>query len=590
MRFIYGLSVAAGDDRGVSGEEGKAMQTSMTMQTQKTVDTTSCQRTHIVRSQKWIISLYIASKDHCRGVARRRPRSATSAAPTGVRHMVSCIVACSALFCGLSSTAMGLTAEEFRNGLMRNSNIMKTSGELFAWHASAGISGFIEGYYAYGKDKAWLEEACRYYDFLISKMEKEPDGYMGWVGTYFGLEPEIGAVVIGDALLIDPMLAFAEIVMKDPALRKSPLGKKAEEYIALARKVLVEKWDKRGGYYEDGMFASYLSTGVVIDKDTHELKALPGKKWSENLNKHAKMGTCFLKLYRITGEPMFKERAEKIFGHYKAIMRYPRNENRYFWNFWEPLAPFDFKPEGDNAVSWIAVHHSHPGYMQYECSAFVEAYHTGIVFTEDDMKKIVNCNLWMWNHSLTNIHFKAPDGVLLTSKSSPMPGQDAGFLWSSLADFDPTIREIYAAQLKESKEAVEIAYFNKVTCKEPPSYKRKYVSGKVTLPDITIYPNTEIIMAVAVPSHISVSKGETIRLACKVNVKGTVKVTLFSEDGKKPLFEIGTIDIQPYKDMFGVSSIHWDGKDKSSKTLTGNYRVRFTLNDSAREWRIKVEE
>ena len=496
---------------------------------------------------------------------------------------------CTILLCCLSNNVLGVTAKEYCDRMINNPRLKTSSGENFSWNAAWGIEGFCQGYYVNNKDKAWLEESSRYYDFLISKMEKEPDGYPGWVGPYPGLEPEIGSVVIGDANLIDPMLSFAEIVMKDAELKNSPLGKKAEEYIALARKVLVEKWDKRGGYYEDGMFASYLNTGIVIDKDTHELKSIPGHKWSENLNKHGRMGNCFLKLFRITGEPMFKKRAEKIFGHYKAIMRYPKDENRYFWNFWEPLAPFDFKPEGDSTASWVAVHHGQPGYIGLESYLIAEAYHTGVVFSEDDMKKIVNCNLWMWNHSLTNIHFKAPDGMLKMPSYASKPGADAGCLWSLLADFDPTIREIYAAQLKNSKDELEVAYFNKVVCKEPPSYKRKYVTGEVTLPEITVYPNTDITMAVATPSHISVGKGETMRLACKVEIKGTVKVNLCSEDGKTRLFEIGAIDIQPYKDMCGVSSIWWGGKDKDGKALQGNYRVRFTLNDSTREWRIKLE-
>ncbi len=493
-----------------------------------------------------------------------------------------------AVFLSFSTGAFCETAKSFHAKMMANPNINKSSGEAFSWFAAYGIEGFIQGYYVNNKDRAWLEEASSYYDFLISKMEKEPDGYMGWVGPYFGLEPEVGSVVIGDANLIDAMLAFSEIVMKDPSLKSSPLGKKAEEYIALARSVLVEKWDKRGGYYENGMFASYLNTGIVFDKGANQLRALPGKKWSENLNKHARMGVCFLKLFRITGEQMFRDRAEKIFSHYKAIMRYHKSEDRYFWNFWEPLAPFDFKPEGDNAASWVAVHHSNAGYQMIECSFLVEAYHTGVVFSEDDMKKIINTNLWMWNNSLTDIHFKASDGVAKTPGYAKKPGSDAGCLWPSLADLNPKIREIYAAQLKKSRNELETGYFNKVTCKESPSFKRKYVAGEVKLPEIQIYPSTEIVMAVAIPSDFSASKGETTRIAVKVNVKGTVKVNLFSADGKTPLFEIGTIPISPYKDMYGVSSITWDGKDKTGKPLEGSYRVRYTLNDSTREWKIKI--
>jgi len=488
-----------------------------------------------------------------------------------------------ALIVFFSSSALGITAKSFRQGLMANPNIAKTSGEMFSWHASAGIGGFIQGYYAYGKDKAWLEEASIYYDFLISKMEKEPDGYMGWVGPYFGLEPEVGAVVIGDANLIDPMLAFSEIVMKDPALKSTSLGVKAEGYIALARKTLVEKWDKRGGYYEDGMFASYLSTGIIIDQKTHQLRALAGKKWSENLNKHGRMALCFLKLYRITGEQMFRDRAEKIFGHYKAIMRYSKDEDRYFWNFWEPLAPFDWK--GSKPQSWVDVHPYRSGYQVFESSAFVEAYHTGVVFSEEDMKKVINTNLWMWNKSLTDIHFKSANGKPTGEENGKV--EDAGALWPSLAEFDPKIREIYAAELKKRNNEVETAYFKNIICKEPPSFKRKYVTGEVKLPDIPVYPSKDIGMAVCIPSHISAGKNEEMKIGCKVMEKGTVKITLFSEDGKTPLFEIGGLESARANDIYYMK---WNGKDRNGQALKGNYRVRFTMNDSTREWRIKLEE
>jgi hypothetical protein len=335
---------------------------------------------------------------------------------------------------------------------------------------------------------------------------------------------------------------------------------------------------------------SYLCTNLVYDRVNRKLTAL-GPKHSENLNKSGKMGACFLKLYRITGEPMFKERAEKIFGHYKAIFRYHQDENRYFWNFWEPLAPFDFKPEGDNAFSWVAVHPYRPGYQLAECDFMVQAYHAGVVFTEDDMRKIVNTNLWMWNQSLADIHFKSSDGTLKIGKSYHGAGEDCGCLWPSLADFDPTLRKIYSALLEKGKNnEVEKAYFKNVTCKEPPSYNRKDVSGQVTLPEIPVCPSKDIIMAVAVPSRIDTGKGQEMRLATKVLVKGRVKVSLLSEDGKKVICDIGEIPISPYKDMFGVSSIKWNGKDSNGKAFKGKYLVRFALNDSTREWRIELTD
>lgn len=500
------------------------------------------------------------------------------------RNLFAVLTGLSVLFC-LSTGAFSETAKGFRDKLMSNGNIGKTSGELFTWHARAGIDGFIQGYYAYGKDKSWLEEATKYYDFLISKMKKEPDGFMGWSGTDISSSKGItSSVVIGDSNLLDPMLEFSEIVMKDPALKSTPLGDKAKKYMELAKETLIDKWDKRNAYYVDGRFASYLYTGVVIDDKTKQIKVLSNKVISENLNKHGRMGACFLKFYRITGEPMYKERAEKIFGHYKAIMRYHKDENRYFWNFWEPLGPFDWKTS--IPASWVDVHPNRAGYQAAECSHFVEAYHTGVVFSEDDMKKIINTNLWMWNKSLSKIHFTSADGTA-TGREEGKEGADAGTLWSSLADFDPKIREIYSARLKEGNNEVAAAYFKNVTCKEAPSFKRKFVTGEVTLPDIPIYPSRDISMAVCIPAHISAAKNEMMKIGCKVKAVGTVKLNLFSDDGKTSLFEIGSLTAKRGNEF---CSMKWDGKDKSGKALKGNYRVRFTMKDSTREWPVKLED
>lgn len=533
---------------------------------------------------------------------KNSPENSTSNRGARLRHIV-CWCVCLIFGAGVGwsqtvatnaapATTPTITAKSFREKIMANNSLAKATGETFAWASTYEIVGFFHGYYAY-QDKSWLEEASTFIDYQISRLETEPDGFKGWVGIHYGIKGQEASVVIGDALICKYMLMFSEIVLKDEALKKSPLGKKAEEYVALAKSILVDKWDKRGGYYEDGMFMSYLSTGWVVDRKENKAVEFPDKKWSENLNKHATMGSCFLKLYRITGEKMYKERAEKIFGHYKAIFRYHKDEDRYFWNFWEPLAPFDFKPEGDNAKSWIAVHPCQPGYQVGECEEIVEAYHTGVVFSEDDMKKLVNNNLWMWNKSLTDIHFKSADGTEIIAKNYPRAGQDAGALFPSLVYFDPQLRSVQAVLLSRASgmaNQIEKDYFEKVVCKQEPSYKRKYVTGKVTLPDITVCPSREIIMAVAIPAHIDTSKGEEMRLACKVNVKGPVKVSLVSEDGKQLIYEIGEIPISPYKDMYGVSSIRWNGKDKDGKAYQGNYRVRFTLNDSTREWKIKLTD
>ena len=403
-------------------------------------------------------------------------------------------------------------------------------GEVFSWEAKFGIEAYIEGHYAFN-DKKWLDEAVKYYDWLISKMEKEPDGYMGWLGPLPKDKSGVfGSDVVGDGNLIDQMLKFSEIVLKDPAL-KSVYGKKAEEYVNLAKKTLIDKWDDKKCWYVDGRFGVYLNPSMWVDKtDPAKWIIKEELKESDNLNKHARMGTAFLKLYRLTKDPVYKERAEKIFGHYKSIMNYYKDENRYVWNFWEPFGPFDVVTVDGKAQprKWVAVHPTSKHYQNLETKMIVEAYHTGVVFTEEDMKRILNTNLWMWNKSFDDPQFKSADG-----------STNAGALWDALVDFDDTIRKLYAKEFElkgklKEKDEMSLAYFKNVVMKEPPGFKRKYVEGDVKLPDITVYPSKEISMAVAIPAHISLSKNEKTAIMCKINkgVNGDLKVGLYSGDGK----------------------------------------------------------
>jgi len=445
-------------------------------------------------------------------------------------------------------------------------NSKKPKGELFCWIAAFYIDNFVNGYLAYN-DTAWLDTGIKYYDWALSKREKTHDDYLGWIGPYGGQEGGlIGEAFIGDAVIFNEILRFCEVVNNSPEL-KSKYGKKAEEYMADARKQLIDKWDKRGCYYEDGGFAVYIKQTTWWDDKSKKWIEREKERGTENLNKHAKMATCFLKFYRITKEKMFFDRAEKIFGHYKQIMRWHKNEDRYIWNFWEPFGPFDMtsKPKG-----WVDVHTQRPGYQAAESAMMAEAYHTGCVFNETDMRRIVNTNLWMWNKSFDNPKFKSADGET-----------NAGTLWKALSDFDATIRQLTEKTLKDSGDVVEYDYFKKVVCKEPPSYKRKYVTGNVNLPEINLYPNTDISMAVVIPATLSLKANEKIKLCCKVKATGKLIVDLYTSDGKTLIKNLFKEDIKKANDFYTQK---WDG----TGTSKGNYRIRWTLNNSISDRPLKI--
>ncbi|MCS7180564.1 MAG: hypothetical protein NZ891_04355, partial [bacterium] len=378
-----------------------------------------------------------------------------------------------------------------------------------------------------------------------------------------------GSAIVGDANLVNLMLAIAEIIIKDKNLY-SKYGKKAEEYINLGKEI-IEKWDKRGCWYEQFGYGKYLvQTKFILPSKPDEWITMEDWQISENLNKSGKMGVVCLKLYRILGDKFYRDRAVKIFSYYKSIMRYIEKEDRYIWNFWEPFAECDMT---SIPKSWVDVHPERGGYQAAEVSFFVESYHTGVVFDEKDIKRFINTNLWMWNKSYENPQFKSANGKT-----------NAGTLWSSLSDFDETIRKLNGILLEKQKGNVAIVekdYFQNIVCKEPPSFKRKYIKDDkdVIIPEIPLYNSEDISMAVVIPMIFD----NWTKISAKLEKDGKLEIYLYSKDGKmvEKIFDENV--------KAGYKTIRWDGKNKQTgEKYKGEYKIRFVFGNSLREVPIKI--
>ena len=119
--------------------------------------------------------------------------------------------------------------------VMANPNLKvegQVTGEQFCWHAASGADDFVDGYLG-SQDAAWLDHGAAYFDWLVSLMATAPDGYRGWIGPYIYDGQYWCDVHVGDAILINPMLRFAEVVLADDALKKTH-GPRAQRYVQLA--------------------------------------------------------------------------------------------------------------------------------------------------------------------------------------------------------------------------------------------------------------------------------------------------------------------------------------------------------------------
>ena len=67
------------------------------------------------------------------------------------------------------------------------------------------------------------------------------------------------------------------------------------------------------------------------------------------------MGIACLRIYRITGENEYRQKALKIFNFMKSRMCL--FDDHYVWNYWEPLGPWDVDAEEANKLRhWVNVH------------------------------------------------------------------------------------------------------------------------------------------------------------------------------------------------------------------------------------------
>jgi hypothetical protein len=385
--------------------------------------------------------------------------------------------------------------------ILGNPNLKKFSrGEDFCWHAAYDLPRFVAGYRA-TKDTAWLDWGVRYYEFLVDRLDTGPDGYRGWIGPYEYDESVWCDVHVGDAILFDGLLGFSEVVLGDRAL-EARYGEPARRYVELARRNLFDKWDARGTWVIDGPFAAYRSWNrygrpenfkdwPVRDEIKNSNLALP-------FNKQDDLASAALKLYRITGEAKFRERAFRIFAFQKS--RLQLIDDHYCWNYWEPYGAADVDQAAGRTRHWVGVHPDRP-YQAGEVAHMVDAYHTGVVFDEQDMRRIVNTNLRvMWNGSFDAPHFRNSNG---------RTDQKAGTLWTALADFDEAARK-----LARRDEAAA-------------GFERRRLKGPVEVFEWPFTSCPEINMAAALDGGAL--------LACNAAVRGKIEIAQYSVDGARKL-------------------------------------------------------
>jgi hypothetical protein len=282
-------------------------------------------------------------------------------------------------------------------GDARNRYCDKALGEDIGWLMTPFMEGFYYGYMA-SKDPRWVDMLVDWTDSWVKRAVKEPDGCLGWprpeaAGTKVDNLDDFNAdSMLGEAMVLRPAVLLAHEILKTPALKRK-YAAKAQSYLKLSQQI-YEKWDRRGGWRETqhgGIISLVLPYGIdgKSGKWTagYATRNAPGHGFSHPDNKANLVARWLLAMSDATGEPLYKERAEKWFKLMKSRMKLKAGGTYEIWNYWQPAGPWDYKPDG-SPKHWIGVH-PNGGYYQVDVAGIVDAYEHGVVFSREDIDRLI---------------------------------------------------------------------------------------------------------------------------------------------------------------------------------------------------------
>ena len=160
---------------------------------------------------------------------------------------------------------------------------------------------------------------------------------------------------------------------------------------------IFEKWDKRGAWRPsgDGVMTVVLPFGIEVRTgqwtEGFREKDAPGHGFSHPDNKANLVASWLLAMFDATGDPVYRERAEKWFRVMKSRMKLDSDGTYRIWNYWEPAGAWDYRYYVLNK-HWIGVH-PNAGYYVTDVDAIVDAYEHGLVFTTEDISRLVKTAL-----------------------------------------------------------------------------------------------------------------------------------------------------------------------------------------------------
>ena len=313
--------------------------------------------------------------------------------------------------------------------------------EELGWLVSPFLDGFYYGYLATRETK-WVERLVDWADSCIRRAVKEPDGYLGWPKVSDQTEGFDYDSMLGEAMILRPMVLMADQILKTPAL-KAPWGGKASSYLELAERTF-EKWDRRDSWRDCTLGGLWVVQYFGMDPGTGQWTEGFARRKSEAFshpdNKENLIALWLIGMFDVTGKTIYRERAEKWWQLMRSRMR-TRDDGKYFvWDYWDPAGSWDYKPDG-KTKHWVGVH-PNGGYYAIDLEGIVAAYQHNLVFQREEIDRLIATNRdFMWNQQVAAAKFQRIDG----GPADPRWPNSPGVLWNALLPYDETLRKIFVA-------------------------------------------------------------------------------------------------------------------------------------------------
>ena len=324
-----------------------------------------------------------------------------------------------------------------------------TDGEKITWFVTPYLRGMVLMAEATG-DRECLDTFCREFERLQSLASTDIDGLFGWPteqGSYGKHGPR--CVIMDDAIISWPALRLVKIVRADPELRKV-YGERAERYLKFIEEKLFPKWQP--------FWIEFPGKTVTLRRADGSWKRIevtlpgpagvyvfpePGGKQGRSLpiNQFLAAGHTYLELHDVTGRKDYLDRARELAVTARHVYLEPEGDRFRPWCYWQPVYEGDFESE-TQAKGWVGPHPKRFSYHAGEVSYIAALHRRKLVFTDDDMKRIVRLHLdVMWNGSVEHPVF----GYEYGPRRRHYPAR----LWRSLAYFDDAIAKM--ADLEEPR-------------------------------------------------------------------------------------------------------------------------------------------